>query len=516
MQPQSRKTCRDLLPDCAQQARCGMDLRWKTHCNATCGLCLKQPPMPHDLKFCPYSLAHEEKDMSHYHTGRVDNRQATCGRFVGRMYDTLRAMEPGRRTAELARAYYNSQLAKVLQSARRHRVHPYFLGWQPHNLSRGYRDRHSRASQRRPAAQAIGRPSQHAAIEGGPADRRELVRARLAHWGVVQRTRFQDDHRIEKSKCDMLHFFEINRLPRPRVLGQFSTAPDASRSLLALGARSDASLFNAASWPIFVKACHITQGEMRSVRKINSAAELHATTHALACWLRAVYAMRADDRGRPWTRESNELTDTVAPGFVVQASTTAWRSPGGAVADSWAGTPARNSTVLEVKVEVFYGRAYLAVENSFKKIFIRDDPQLTVAAGNRTTDGSSSESPPRPYCLYTDRAGDGNEGVLSEDWYAGGGLWAQTEQSLSCAWSLAERTARAMGADIVRIDIFLLPSGSSCELNEVSLSSAMAYAAHEEYMARLWTDPELRHAADVNVLTGTAASKPVYLLDELV
>ena len=58
-----------------------------------------------------------------------------------------------------------------------------------------------------------------------------------------------------------------------------------------------------------------------------------------------------------------------------------------------------------------------------------------------------------------------------------------TEGHLQCVWDLAERAARQMAADAVRIDIFLNPtSPQGCMLNEISLSSAMYYQQNSPYL----------------------------------
>jgi hypothetical protein len=112
---------------------------------------------------------------------------------------------------------------------------------------------------------------------------------------------------------------------------------------------------------------------------------------------------------------------------------------------------------------------------------------------------------------------------------------------MQCVWELAEETARAMGADTVRIDIFVTPGKPGCLLNEISLSSAHlcahacaiacvapcvscagrrgrvcacvhSYERHDEFIAKLWTMPELRQQAYRNAMGEPAASTPVYKL----
>ena len=423
-----------------------------------------EPGMPVDHPdFCGHILSHEHADHSHYDLAHSDSmRGATCGPFVGRSLDRLLSVNPRGRTFVLAREYLDSQLPAVQRSAAQHRVHPYFIGWED------MADRHDL---------------------GG------LITARLRYWATRQRTHDLDDFKVEKSKCVMLEFFQRNELPVPKVLGLYSTPHQVSHALNSSLPKS----LDITAWPIFIKACHLTQGSLRSVRKVNSRSQLEQHSLALGCWLRHMYARRADDAFRPWTRESNELTDTVAPGFAVQAPVQTWLEPPSASG------PGGRAIVLELKIEVLYGHAYLAVENLYGTFFIRDTPRNPSSASTGVAGGAANAA-----CLSRD-------GELSTSWYNETGLWRSISgRPIECAWQLAERTARTMGADGVRIDIFLLPAAPHCVLNEISLSSAMRYDAHEPSLAYLWTSPELRSAVRRNVMTEPAASTPVYMLDKTV
>merc|ERR1712166_1111434 len=54
----------------------------------------------------------------------------------------------------------------------------------------------------------------------------------------------------------------------------------------------------------------------------------------------------------------------------------------------------------------------------------------------------------------------------------------------------AERTATLMGADQVRLDIFLARNHpGECSLNENSISSGHPYGAHGEHLANIWYEP---------------------------
>ena len=61
---------------------------------------------------------------------------------------------------------------------------------------------------------------------------------------------------------------------------------------------------------------------------------------------------------------------------------------------------------------------------------------------------------------------------------------------MPCVWALAERVARVMRADQVRVDIFVT-SGKphDCVANEISISSGDQIGKAKKYIARLWAEP---------------------------
>ena len=269
---------------------------------------------PDNQDFC----ASDVVDNSHYSFNpHHASFLATCGAFVSEQYTNSSLADVNGNASSkqsphvLAESYFQSQLPAILASARGFRTHPYFLGWDRGVLP--------------------GHMSQHS-----------LITTRLRHWGHLQRLDGRDDFRVEKSKCDMLRFFERNGLPTASVMGYYGTPREASH---ALSERSVSGM-NQSNWPLFIKACHLTQGSLRSVRKVHSAVEVRDKTPHLLCWLRRMFSTRADDRNRPWTRESNELTDAVAPGFVIQSTVGTW-------------VHGNEHKILELKVEHVYANAHM-------------------------------------------------------------------------------------------------------------------------------------------------------------
>ena len=210
--------------------------------------------------------------------------------------------------------------------------------------------------------------------------------------------------------------------------------------------------------------------------RVPSAQWLRHNHGQLTSWLLSKWRLRADDVMRPWREQSNALTDALSPGFLVQSAVSGFEPRNGG-----------GKQVLELKVEVFWGHAHFAVENSFRVFFLRDD---------HATERAEQEF----RCLKV----DGSIVPPSSWWHS-----VAYDGHLECAWELAERTAKRMAIDSVRIDIFLNPDDPrGCTLNEISLSSAMETGDHFRFFTFLWIEPHLKrsyHLLDTD--------KPVFQLD---
>ena len=377
----------------------------------------------------------------------------------------------------LARRYYEAQWPLVMASARQFHLHPYFGTWAPH------------------AKVVPGSSREEDRMRDGEADTASLITSRMREWGAQLLHADRDDFRVEKDKCAMQTFLERNNLPSPKALLISRDLAHFRRSLRGLAAAAHVR------WPLFVKACHMTQGSLKSVRRLGSAVWLGDGSIGrwgeLHRWLSEFYLKRANDADRPWTTESNLLTDAVSPGFMVQEGVPGW--PGMDPKD------ANASLVLEVKVEVAWGRALFAIENTFGVIFLRDEREAngSPAAGSKWR---------AAMCM----SNDGRQRTRLQPASTWGRLLRDGQ--LRCAWELAERAARAIGADAVRIDIFLLPASEGagghghahlCTINEISLSSAMWLEQHQPFLSRLWLEPhmtkEYRTRAPVNRSHGATA-----------
>ena len=80
--------------------------------------------------------------------------------------------------------------------------------------------------------------------------------------------------------------------------------------------------------------------------------------------------------------------------------------------------------------------------------------------------------------------------------------WLFVEGHMRCVWAMAERVARIIAADQVRVDVFVAKGRpTSCMVNEISLSSGSPLGADGSYAARLWIRP-LLHPQGVTAIPG--------------
>eukprot|EP01060_Flectonema_neradi_P005291 TRINITY_DN13505_c0_g1_i1.p1 TRINITY_DN13505_c0_g1~~TRINITY_DN13505_c0_g1_i1.p1 ORF type:complete len:450 (+),score=58.97 TRINITY_DN13505_c0_g1_i1:184-1350(+) len=275
----------------------------------------------------------------------------------------------------------------------------------------------------------------------------EIVGLRTVAMAKLLKEHGRDDFRIEKDRCEMYRFFKRNNIPHANVLGNWS--PDQSvEDIISTGV-----LKSVTRWPAFFKACHLTQGSMKATFAVESEQWAISNTNQVQSWVTSKLTRFADDWERPWRSEGNSLTDTLKPGLMLQ--------------DGWHKTynPYKEkSMAIEIKVEVVWGVAYLGVCSDLHSStqFLRD---------------GSVEMYPTMWSK-----------VFLEPQKEDKMTWMPSH--LPCVWNLAEKVARIIQCECVRIDIFLWeghPDG--CVVNELSISSGMDYALHFKYLTRAWSEP---------------------------
>lgn len=316
----------------------------------------------------------------------------------------------------------------------------------------------------------------------------DLVEKRLEAMARLLKTQGRDDFRIEKDKCSMTNFFVKNNLPVPPVI---NTWDDREKFLADL--RSGAMVSGVTKWPVFLKFCHLTQGSAHSVRPVPSAKWLNENVREVEAWTNRLWNFQADDWTRPWYAASNALTDAMTPGILLQG-------PAAVSKDYETG----KSYAVEAKVEVLWGKAYLAVV--FPEGLDHVEPLVTHPNGNFSAE---------VYEDYLEVITLHGHPVPKDAWYR----WIFDEGHMECVWALGERAATLMGIDEVRIDIFISrgdPRG--CVINEDSISSGHPYGAHGPYLAKVWFEPHKRkwyrpYSSKVPVYEQTAVDHPAFAAD---
>lgn len=389
----------------------------------------------------------------------VDRENANLGH---RLHGTLRLIKVDDDQG-IAEVYFAQQKPLVLAAARHFVLHPYFA-----RLAKLFL----------PGMKSAKRPLRY----------EDMVTGRLVAMHTLLSTAGADDYRVEKDKCEMYRFFNRSGLPYSAILAEWNDPRAMAAELTQLRVRNDSSrgsshassVFErheaAQGWPLFLKCCHLTQGSMQSTRALRSRAWLEKHADEVLQWAAEKFEARADDKWRAtqWRTAGNALTAVLRPGFLLQspAHLTQLKESG-------------EQAVFELKVDVVWGRAYIAallVNNRF--------PQITWALRGH------SEGAAMPY----DPADPSRAFHTALEW--GSSHWVFSEGHMPCVWALAERTARAMGADQVRIDIFVARHRQEgCVLNELSLSSGNPLGAHDRFLARAWLLPWLSSAYTEGVST---------------
>jgi len=280
-------------------------------------------------------------------------------------------------------------------------------------------------------------------------DWKQLLHARMKHFRKYMEQHGRVDYYVEKDRCEMYRFYRGHGLPLLPIHGVWR---DLDTLLAAVRDRS--AFANVSASPTFWKACHLTQSSSYATRAMSKLPTTPEEIDELVDWLTLKWHFRANDVDRVWTEDGNALTDNIPPGFLLQAPFEEPFTVKGRIA---IGLP-------EVRVEVLWGRAYLALLDGVVML-LRNDHHQDFG------DMRSMRSTPK---LQS-------------------GHWFFTEGHDRCVWATVETAAFAAGADSMRVDVFLNRARpAECIMNENSLSSGLVYWGHEDFMARLWAEPHVR------------------------
>eukprot|EP00471_Norrisiella_sphaerica_P014086 CAMPEP_0184503846 /NCGR_PEP_ID=MMETSP0113_2-20130426/52130_1 /TAXON_ID=91329 /ORGANISM="Norrisiella sphaerica, Strain BC52" /LENGTH=490 /DNA_ID=CAMNT_0026893411 /DNA_START=117 /DNA_END=1589 /DNA_ORIENTATION=+ len=275
----------------------------------------------------------------------------------------------------------------------------------------------------------------------------DMIKARGELLASNYKNKKWQDFRIEKDKCAMFEFLKYNGLPHVDWIDMFQRESDFSDMM----SQMRRLVRNESEFPIFIKSCHITTGAAKSVRKISDATALSDENWLeIEHWAAKMWNYRSNDWERIWAAPFNFLCSRLEPGFMVQKP---WMV-------------GRQEFPEEIKVEVIWGRAYLAFVSTGKcggdTLILRDGSVMR----------------------YTDSL---KQNILHEGKPDECYQWIVDEGHLPRVWFMAEAAARLMGIDAIRIDVFILRGNPMASvINEDSLSSGAEYRWHFPHMADLW------------------------------
>jgi len=313
-----------------------------------------------------------------------------------------------------------------------------------------------------------------------------LIHERIKVMAKAMKEEGRDDFKVEKDRGNMYDFFANNNLPICKVLQKWDNLERfiedmKSGAIEALALKQP----EGEQWPIFVKATHLTQSSSAATMAIKSPEHLQQKidSGSLASWVKTKWAYRSNDFDRAWVKEGNMLTDSLTPGLLVQAPFVQSKKNKGQN-EAWHVEGRFAVGLLEMRVEVLWGRGYLAILDG-NIVFLRDGSIEHYGA-------------PFGFLKIPTREKDVHPKIarLRDSGY------------LDCVWKVAERASAAAAIDAMRVDIFIkLGDPTACTINENSLSSGLPYWGHEEYLTRTWAGPHLSKKYEL-----LNTQKPVYAL----
>jgi len=273
---------------------------------------------------------------------------------------------------------------------------------------------------------------------GGSASYYDLVKLRAESLLQLYKEKKWDGFRIEKSKCDMARFIELNKIPMSPVLGYWDSTEALLKELPETLQYSK----------VILKCCHLTAGSAASTRMITRdklkdpeyMKELHE-------WMDQKWDFRVVDWHRTWHVPMDQMTDHVPKGFMVQRL---------------------HPFTTEVKCQTLFGRVYM----------------LVVHGGQGSPSGGVWYHGAKHFEVY----GGGTDTLLNiahED--TTDYQWIIDEGHIPRILWLAELTAKATGLDELRVDIFLTQGNpDAAVINENSISSGLDMRVHFPFYSKMW------------------------------
>uniref|UniRef100_A0A7S3YYT8 ATP-grasp domain-containing protein n=1 Tax=Lotharella globosa TaxID=91324 RepID=A0A7S3YYT8_9EUKA len=280
----------------------------------------------------------------------------------------------------------------------------------------------------------------------------------------------RDDYKVEKDKCEMYGHFARNDIPYVPLLGMWETEESLITYLKQL--RSEVGKH---TFPLWLKSCHLTQGDDAGRIKIGkSDLESDSKFNKIIDWVKTKWQQVPNDNARAWSNDAAVILEALTPRFLIQTS---YAGPYG---DSVGFT---HRAPVELKVEVIWGRAYLANICDYEAYALRDG---TIERWDTSLFSKIAHAP------VTDP--EQNKQVQ----------WLLDEGHMEKVYALAEKVCRSMQADQVRVDIFVRPGDpDGLVVNEISISPGALYKWHAQFMATAWRQGHVDKSFHPTVYTKT-------------
>ncbi|GAB5366595.1 hypothetical protein AAMO2058_001156700 [Amorphochlora amoebiformis] len=276
----------------------------------------------------------------------------------------------------------------------------------------------------------------------------DVVAARASVFLQNLRAHKWKDFAVEKDKCAMYDVISKNGFPHCPILATWDNLEAFAKEGQVV--RENKCLQEPFC---FVKMCHITMGHLNSATRLAP----RKPWEKVVKWAYHLWDKRPIDWDRTWGPYFDKLTATLKPRLMIQEGFKGGRKDNGNL-----------DTPVELKVEVVWGRAYLAY--------------ITMGSHHCDIQNSMILRDGTIQAYRMDQMLKEQVDVCHQ--------WIIKEGHIDVVWHLAEAFAETLQIDAVRVDIFITQNGDprNAVINEISLSSGAGYAWHWEFLTQLWVD----------------------------
>lgn len=139
-----------------------------------------------------------------------------------------------------------------------------------------------------------------------------MLHQRMKYFRKTYEEQGRRDFDLEKDRCKMFHFFDKHGLPMLPLHGEWDDL-----SALKSDVYSGKAFQNVTDFPVFWKACHLTQGSAMGTRSMSSIPNA-SEKKELAEWFDEKWDFRAHDYERVWVEDGDIITKDIPAGFMLQ------------------------------------------------------------------------------------------------------------------------------------------------------------------------------------------------------